>query len=54
MILLLYVYLMKLQHSRQLFKEQNNIKFHIYPSGGSRFVAGTDRRTDGQTDRETC
>jgi len=45
------LYLMKLQHSRQDFKEQSNIQFNGYPSGGSRFVAGNrqkDRRTNEQ------
>jgi hypothetical protein len=43
--------LMKLEHSRQIFEEQLNLKFHENLSNGSRvFPCG---RTEGQIDGRT-
>jgi len=42
---------MKLEFSRQMFEKYSDIRFHEYPSSGSRVVpcGQTDRLTDGQT-----
>jgi len=48
--------LMKLDFSRQSFDKYSNIEFHENPSSGSRVFhteGWTDRRTDGQKDRQT-
>jgi hypothetical protein len=38
---------MKIEYSEQVFEKYSNIKFHEYPSSGSRVVSvRTDRRTD--------
>ena len=45
-------FLMKLEFSRQIFEKSSNIKFHKYPSSGSRVVpcGRTDIHTYIQTD----
>ena len=43
---------MKLEFSRQSFEKYTNIKFHEYPSNGSRVApcGQTDRQADRRTD----
>ena len=43
--------LMELEFSRQIFEKYSNIKYHEYPSLGSRIVSCV--QTDGQTDTVT-